>query len=82
MLYCSHCSQLLTILNNIGKPESGVTTLNIIVDYIEQCGQYNMIQSSFQQYCNKLMIFRHVYKAIDVQHIINKEARRQAHFTS
>ena len=47
---------LLIVVNNIEQvvePESslqsGVTMLNNIVDNIEQCGQYNIVQSCFQQ---------------------------------
>ncbi len=43
MLCCLHCSQLLTILNNIAEPESGVTMLDNIVDNYEQCGQQNIV---------------------------------------
>ena len=46
----------LIVVNNIEQvvePESslqsGVTTLNNIVDIIEQCGQHNIVQSCFQQ---------------------------------
>jgi hypothetical protein len=37
-------------LNNIVEPESGVTNC-------EQCGQHNIVQSCFHQYCNNLIIF-------------------------
>ena len=33
-----HCSQLSTVMNNIVEPESGVTTLDNIVNNGEQCG--------------------------------------------
>ena len=51
-IYLSHI-----IMNNIIEPESGVTTLNSIVENCEQCGQHNIVQSCLFQYCNKLMIF-------------------------
>ena len=54
------CSQLSTILNNSVEPESGVTMLNNILDNCKQRRQHNIVQSSFQQYCNKLMSFRRV----------------------
>ena len=44
MLCCPHCSQLLTILNNIVTPDSGSTILFNIVDKCEnseQRGQHN-----------------------------------------
>ena len=52
---------LSTTVNNIVESESGVPMLNNIVDQSEQCGQHNIIQSCFQQYCIKLMVFRHVH---------------------
>ena len=36
MFCCPHCSRLLTILNNVVEPESGVTMLKNIVDNCEQ----------------------------------------------
>ena len=37
---------------NIVEFESGVTTLNSIIDNGEQCGQHKIVQSCFQQNCN------------------------------
>jgi hypothetical protein len=54
MFCCPRCSHLSTILNNIVEPESGVTTLFSIVDNCEQCGQQNIVQSCFHQYCINL----------------------------
>ena len=61
-IYLSH------IIMNIVEPESGVTMLNSIVDNCEQCGQHNIVQSCFQQYCNKFMIFfRHLSVTIKLR---------------
>ena len=49
MFCCPHCSELLTILNNVVEPESGVTILKNIVDNCEQCGQQNIVQSCSHQ---------------------------------
>jgi hypothetical protein len=57
MFYCPRCSHLL---NNIVEPESGVTILLNIVDSYEQCGQQNIVQSCFHQYCNNLSVFTRV----------------------
>ena len=57
MLCCPRCSHLSTILNNVVEPESGVTILFNIVDNYEQCGQQNIVQSCFHQYCNNLIVF-------------------------
>ena len=46
---CPHCSRLSTILNNIVKPESGVTILFNTVNSLEQCGQQNVVQYCFHQ---------------------------------
>ena len=45
MFCCPHCSRLLRILNNIVKPESGVTMsmLNNIVDNIEQRAELQIV---------------------------------------
>ena len=57
-MFCSpSCSHLSTILNNIVESESGVTILFNIVDNCEQCGQQNIVQSCFHQYCNNLIVF-------------------------
>ena len=48
---------LSTILNNTVEPESGVTILFNIVDNCEQCGQQNIVQSCFHQYCNNMIVF-------------------------
>jgi hypothetical protein len=48
---------LSTILNNVVEPESGVTILFNIVDSYEQCGQQNIVQSCFHQYCINLSVF-------------------------
>ena len=42
MFCCPHYSRLLTILNNVVEPESGVTMLKNIVENCEQCGQQNI----------------------------------------
>jgi hypothetical protein len=55
MFCCPRCSHLSTILNNIVEPESGL--LFNIVDNCEQCGQQNIVQSCFHQYCNNLSVF-------------------------
>jgi hypothetical protein len=47
-------------LNSIVEPESGVTILFNIVDNCEQCGQQNIVQSCFHQYCNNLSVFTRV----------------------
>ena len=57
MFCCPRCSHLSTILNNIVEPESGVTILFNIVDSYEQCGQQNIVQSCFHQYCINLSVF-------------------------
>jgi hypothetical protein len=44
-------------LNNIVEPESGLTILFNIVDSYEQCGQQNIVQSCFHQYCINLSVF-------------------------
>ena len=61
MFCCPRCSHLSTILNNIVEPESGVTILLNIVDSYEQCGQQNIVQSCFHQYCINLSVFTRVY---------------------
>jgi hypothetical protein len=48
-------------LNNVVEPESGVTILFNVVDSYEQCGQQNIVQSCFHQYCINLSVFTHVY---------------------
>jgi hypothetical protein len=53
----SRCSHLSTILNNVVESESGVTILFNIVDSYEQCGQQNIVQSCFHQYCINLSVF-------------------------
>ena len=47
---------LFNVVNNTeqvdepeSSPQSGVTTLNNIVDNLEQCGQQNIVQSCFHQ---------------------------------
>ena len=60
MFFCPRCSHLSTILNNVVEPESGVTILFNIVDSYEQCGQQNIVQSCFHQYCINLSVFTHV----------------------
>jgi hypothetical protein len=60
MFCCPRCSHLSTILNNIVEPESGVTILFNIVDNCEQCGQQNIVQSCFHQYCINLSVFTRV----------------------
>jgi hypothetical protein len=57
MFCCPRCSHLSTILNNIIEPELGVTILFNIVDSYEQCGQQNIVQSCFHQYCHNLTIY-------------------------
>jgi hypothetical protein len=47
-------------LNTIVEPESGVTILFNLVDNCEQCGQQNIVQSCFHQYCNNLIVFTRV----------------------
>jgi hypothetical protein len=47
-------------LNNVVEPESGVTILFNIVDSYEQCGQQNIVQSCFHQYCINLSVFTRV----------------------
>jgi hypothetical protein len=60
MFCCPRCSHLSTILNNVVEPESGVTILfNIVVSY-EQCGQQNIVQSCFHQYCINPSVFTRV----------------------
>ena len=49
MFCCPHCSRLLTILNNVIEPESGVTMLKNVVENCEQCGQQNIFQSCSHQ---------------------------------
>ena len=44
LLVLTSCLYLSTILNDV-EPELGVTTLNNIVDNIDQCGQQNIVQS-------------------------------------
>ena len=46
---CPHCSRLLTVLDNIVEPESGVTILFNTVNSQEQCGQQNIVQYCFHQ---------------------------------
>ena len=60
MFCCPRCSHLSTILNNVVEPESGVTILFNIVDSYEQCGQQNIVQSCFHQYCINLSVFTRV----------------------
>jgi hypothetical protein len=60
MFCCPRCLHLSTMLNNIVEPESGVTILFNIVDNCEQCGQQNIVQSCFHQYCNNLSVFTRV----------------------
>jgi hypothetical protein len=48
-------------LNSIVEPESGVTTLFNIVDSYEQCGQQNIVQSCFHQYCVNQSVFTRVH---------------------
>jgi hypothetical protein len=50
----------VTILNNTVEPDSGVTILFNTVDNCEQCGQQNIVQSCFHQYCVNLSVFTHV----------------------
>ena len=57
---CPRCSHLSTVLNNTVEPESGVTILFNIVDSYEQCGQKNIVQSCFHQYCINLSVFTRV----------------------
>jgi hypothetical protein len=47
-------------LNNVVEPELGVTILFNIVDSYEQCGQQNIVQSCFHQYCINLSVFTRV----------------------
>ena len=63
MFCCPRCSHLSTILNNVVEPESGVTILFNIVDSYEQCGQQNIVQSCFHQYCINLSVFTRVCKS-------------------
>ena len=63
MFCCPRCSHLSTILNNVVEPESGVTVLFNIVDSYEQCGQQNIVQSCFHQYCINLSVFTRVLGA-------------------
>ena len=63
MFCCLRCSHLSTILNNVVEPESGVTVLFNIVDSYEQCGQQNIVQSCFHQYCINLSVFTRVEEA-------------------
>jgi hypothetical protein len=60
MFCCPCCSHLSTILNNVVEPESGVAILFNIVDNCEQCGQQNIVQSCFHQYCINLSVLTHV----------------------
>jgi hypothetical protein len=60
MFCCPRCSHLSTILNNVVEPESSVTLLFNIVDSYEQCGQQNIVQSCFHQYCINLSVFTRV----------------------
>ena len=56
--------RLLTILNNIVKPESGVTILFNTVNSLGQCGQQNIVQYCFHQLgtsCSFWLIFCCVY---------------------
>jgi hypothetical protein len=48
---------LVNNMNSIVEPESGVTILFNIVDSYEQCGQQNIVQSCFHQYCINLSVF-------------------------
>ena len=60
MFCCPHCSRLLTTLNNIVEPESGVTILFNNVNSLEQCGQQNIVQYCFHQLgtsCSFWLIF-------------------------
>ena len=47
MFYCSHCSQLSTIMFSIVTPDLGSTVLFHIVDNCEQSGQQNIVQSCY-----------------------------------
>ena len=64
------------ILNSIVEPESGVTMLFNVVNNFEQCGQHNILQSCFQQHCNRLMIF------CRVQQRKNKRGKNVLSYTS
>jgi hypothetical protein len=44
------------------EPESGVTIL-FNIDSYEQCGQQNIVQSCFHQYCINLSVFTRVVYA-------------------
>ena len=61
MFCCTHCSWLLTILNNIVKPESGVTILFNIVNSQEQCGQQIIVQVCSHQSWTTWCVFGCVY---------------------
>ena len=49
MFCCLHCSELLTILNNVVEPESGITMLKNIVENCKLCGEQNIVQSCSHQ---------------------------------
>jgi hypothetical protein len=63
---------LSTILNHVVEPESGVTILFNIVDSYEQCGQQNIVQSCFHQYCINLSVFCRVEKPFEFRELILK----------
>jgi hypothetical protein len=58
-------------------PTSGVTTLFNIVDSYEQCGQQNIVQSCFHQYCINLSVFSRVC-IFDIRNRITVRPPRQA----
>ena len=60
---CTQSNIANIILNNVVEPESGVTVLFNIVDSYEQCGQQNIVQSCFHQYCINPSVFTRVEEA-------------------
>ena len=57
---CPHCFRLLTVLNSLVTPDSGLTMLFNIVNSLEQCGQQNIVQYCFHQLvtsCSFSLIF-------------------------
>ncbi len=70
---------------------SGVTMLNMqyLLTTVNNVGSTTLLQSCFQQYCNKLMIFRRVYSAAlhsqklwaCCMYITGRKQRFAAHFT-
>ena len=68
MFCCPRCS------HNVVEPESGVTILFNIDDSYEQCGQQNIVQSCFHQYCINLSVFTRVEvpnrKETKISHVI------------